>query len=227
VTTTFVVQHIPHIIAAVIALAFLVRMGVMMLQQPPAELSDEEVERWHQARRERAYARRVRRGASRLALWSLVPLLYALASGLWLYTEALRNARPSDALTWSHSAAAVVGLGLATWKLAGLGAATLRRCLDVRRALTDGASGLLAVLGLPLLVTGAVLLVVPSSSSWTAYAHLVVSVWWIVLFGMHLMRYLGRALDAALRDRAAPERPAAPASERTAGQTPGASVPHA
>jgi hypothetical protein len=31
----------------------------------------------------------------------------------------------------------------------------------------------------------------------------VASVWWGVLFGAHLMRYMGRAMDAALRGEAA------------------------
>ena len=57
----------------------------------------------------------------------------------------------------------------------------------------------------PLLITGAVLLFAPSSGSLTAYAHLVASAWWMTIFGIHLMRYLGRALGAALRGNAAPE----------------------
>ena len=45
----------------------------------------------------------------------------------------------------------------------------------------------------------------PARSSATAYAHLIGSAWWMTLFGVHLMRYLGRSLDAALRGKAAPE----------------------
>jgi hypothetical protein len=65
----------------------------------------------------------------------------------------------------------------------------------------------------PLLLTGVLLLASPGSDSAGAYIHLIASVWWIVLLGAHLVRYFGRTLDAALRDRAAPEgstRPAAP-----------------
>ena len=58
---------------------------------------------------------------------------------------------------------------------------------------------------MPLLVTGVVLIVAPGSDSATAYAHLVGSAWWMTLFGVHIMRYLGRSLDAALRGKAAPE----------------------
>jgi hypothetical protein len=49
------------------------------------------------------------------------------------------------------------------------------------------------------------LLFFPGSSSATAYAHLIGSAWWMTLFGVHLVRYLGRALDATFRDRAAPD----------------------
>ena len=64
---------------------------------------------------------------------------------------------------------------------------------------------MLAALAVPLLVTGVVLLFAPGSDSANAYAHLVGSAWWMTLFGVHLMRYLGRSLDAALRGTAAPE----------------------
>ena len=57
----------------------------------------------------------------------------------------------------------------------------------------------------PLLLTGVVLLFAPGSSSANAYAHLVASAWWMTIFGIHLMRYLGRALNAALRGKVAPE----------------------
>jgi hypothetical protein len=201
----FVAEHIPHIVAAVVALGFLARMAAVMLQQPPTQLDDEEIEQWWQARRERAYARRVRRATARLGLWALGPLLVAFATGLWMYTLALRGDRPSGAVIWAHSLLAVAGLVLATWKLADLGWATLRRGLDVHRALTDGVSLVLAALGVPLLVTGGLLLLGPGSGSADAYVHLVASVWWGVLFGAHLMRYLGRAVDAALRGRDASE----------------------
>ena len=56
-----------------------------------------------------------------------------------------------------------------------------------------------------LLLTGAALLVAPSSDSAAAYTHLITSVWWGVFLGVHLMRYLGRSMDAALRGKAAGE----------------------
>jgi hypothetical protein len=85
------------------------------------------------------------------------------------------------------------------------GRARLARGLDPARFFTDGLSLILAALAVPLLVTGVVLIVAPGSGSATAYAHLIGSAWWMTLFGVHLMRYLGRSLDAALRGKAAPD----------------------
>ena len=87
------------------------------------------------------------------------------------------------------------------WKLVDAGGTRLRRGLDLHRALTEGASLLLAALGVPLIVTGAWLLARPSDGSFAANVHLVASVWWVALFGAHLLRYLGRSVDAALRGK--------------------------
>jgi hypothetical protein len=206
----FVVQHIPHVIPVLVAFAFLARLGRSLSDQPPARLSDEEIAAWHRAREERLYARRVRASTSRLGLWSLGPLAVAFATGLWLYTEALRNQEPGALLVWIHGVFSVLGLGLISLKLVDLGRTRIARGLQPRRALTDGVSLVLAVVNLPLLVTGVVLLAAPSTGSASAYGHLVASVWWSVLFGAHLFRYIGRALDAALRGKAALEASPAP-----------------
>ncbi len=187
----FVVQHIPHIIPVLIAFAFLARMGLSLSDQPSAELSDEELAAWHRARDERLYARRVRASTSRLGLWSLGPLAVALVTGLWLYTEALRNDEPGALLAWVHAGFAFLGLGLISLKLLDLGRTRIARGLQPRRALTDGVSLVLTLVNLPLLVTGIVLLAAPSTGSASAYGHLVASVWWSILFGAHLLRYLG------------------------------------
>jgi hypothetical protein len=202
---TFIVLHIPHIIPAVVAMWFLGRFALVMADQPPAEFSDAQIAEWRRVRVERARNRRVRRVSARLGLLSLPALLAAVATGLWLYTIALRDDRPSSALIWLHVAASAIALVLVTAKVLESGRARLARGLDPSRFFTDGISLLLAALAVPLLVTGVVLLFAPGSGSATAYAHLVASAWWMTLFGVHLMRYLGRSLDAALRGKAAPE----------------------
>jgi hypothetical protein len=197
----FIVLHIPHIVPVLVAFAFLGRLAVVVADQPPVHLDEAAVDDWRLARAERARARRVRRSTSRIGMLSLLPLLAATATGLVLYSFALNDDRPSRLLTWSHAALSVAALALIAWKLADGGVERLRRGLDPRRALTEGASLVLAALGLPLLVTGAWLLAAPSDSSFSSNVHLVASVWWMLLLGAHLFRYLGRAIDAALRDR--------------------------
>ena len=201
----FVLLHIPHIIPAFIAMGFLGRFAVVMADQPPAELSDAQIDEWRRVRSERARARRVRLTSARLGLLSLPLLIMAVATGLWLYTVALRDDRPSSLAIWLHVVSSALALALATYKVAETGRVRLARGLDPSRFFTDGLSLLLTALAVPLLATGVALLFFPGSSSATAYAHLVGSAWWMTLFGVHLMRYLGRSLDAAFRDRAAPD----------------------
>jgi hypothetical protein len=201
----FVLLHIPHIIPAFVAMGFLGRFAAVMADQPPAEFSDAQIDEWRRVRVERARARRVRLTSARLGLLSLPLLIMAITTGLWLYTVALRDDRPSSLAIWLHVVPSVLGLALVTYKVAESGRARLARGLDPARFLTDGLSLLLAALAVPLLATGVALLVFPGSSSATAYAHLVGSAWWMTIFGIHLMRYLGRSLDAAFRDRAAPD----------------------
>lgn len=201
----FVLLHIPHIIPAFVAMGFLGRFAAVMADQPPAEFSDAQIDEWRRVRIERARAKRVRRTSARLGLLALPLLIMAVATGLWLYTVALRNDRPSALAIWLHVATSAPALALVTYKVAESGRARLARGLDPARFLTDGISLILAALAVPLLATGVALLFFPGSDSATAYAHLVGSAWWMTLFGVHLMRYLGRSLDAAFRDKAAPE----------------------
>jgi hypothetical protein len=201
----FVLLHIPHIIPAFIAMGFLGRFAVLMADQPPAELSDAQIEEWRRVRSERARSRRVRKASARLGLLSLPFIVLAVATGLWLYTIALRDDRPSALAIWLHIVTSAVALALVTSKVAESGRLRLSRALDPSRFLTDGLSLILAALAVPLVLTGVILLFSPGSSSANAYAHLVGSAWWMTLFGVHLMRYLGRSIDAALRGKAAAE----------------------
>jgi hypothetical protein len=202
---TFILVHIPHIIPAIVAMGFLGRFAAVMADQPPAEFSDAQIAEWREVRVERARARRVRATSARLGLISLPLLIMTVATGLWLYTVALRDDRPSATAIWLHVVCSALALALVTYKVAEQGRARQARGLDPARFLTDGLSLVLAALAVPLVVTGVVLLFAPGSSSASAYAHLIGSAWWMTLFGVHLMRYLGRALDATLRDKAAPD----------------------
>jgi hypothetical protein len=192
----FVLLHIPHIIPAIVAMGFLGRFAAVMADQPPVEFTDAQIDEWRRVRAERSRARRVRGTSARLGLLALPLLILAVATGLWLYTVALRDDRPSSFAIWLHVAVSVAGLAIAMVKVAESGRARLARGLDPARFFTDGLSLILAALVVPLFVTGGVLLLAPGSDSATAYAHLVASAWWMTILGIHLMRYLGRALSA-------------------------------
>jgi hypothetical protein len=201
----FVLLHIPHIIPALVAMGFLGRFAAVMADQPPVEFSDAQIEEWRRVRLERASARRVRGTSARLGLLALPLLILAIATGLWLYTVALRDDRPSAFAIWLHTVVSVAGLAIVTVKVCESGRARLARGFDPARFFTDGLSLILAALVVPLLITGVVLLVAPSSGSAMAYAHLIASAWWMTIFGIHLMRYLGRALAATLQGKVAPD----------------------
>ena len=172
------------------------------------QLNDAELAAWRADRRARMLARRVRRATSRLGLASLPLLVVATATGLWLYTEALNEHRPSQAFVWIHVASSAGGLAVVTAKLVEHGR------VRVSRRLAEGVSLVLAVLALPLLATGVLLLLEPSSGSRAAYVHLVAASWWMALLGLHLLRYLSRSLDAALRGRASADQARAPFESR-------------
>ena len=195
----FVAVHLPHIIPGLVALAFLVRFAAEAADQPSVQLSDVDLIAWRTERAQRRVAARVRRTTSRIGLASLPGLLLATGTGLWLYTEALRDERPSPALRLVHVVASALALGVISWKLVEHGR------IRISRRLADGSSLVLGLLALPLTISGTALVLSPSSSSRTAYVHLIAASWWMVLLGIHLLRYLSRSLDAALRGRASDE----------------------
>ena len=57
----FVLLHIPHFLPAVVGLGFLARFGVYAMRLPPAHLSDEELAEWHR-QKQAARRRTARRG---------------------------------------------------------------------------------------------------------------------------------------------------------------------
>ena len=197
----WVLVHLPHLLPPVIAFAFLARLGLWAADQPPQHYSDEEVLEWR-AMRDALHAERrrpVRRSTSIAGIVALVPLVAAFGTGLAVYTFNLRSDRPSAALVWSHVALSVLGLAIVTWKVLAIGPGRVRAGLDVRRPQQAWSSVILLSLGIPLVVTGVMLVLDPSGHSSADYFHLIVSVWWTVLLQWHLWRYLGRAVSALTR----------------------------
>lgn len=49
-------RHLPHIVPAVVGLAFLVRFAVVTRRSPPPDLSDEELRAWQAGKHDRKHA---------------------------------------------------------------------------------------------------------------------------------------------------------------------------
>ena len=202
-STTWLVTHLPHLAPPVVAFLALAKMGLWAAEQPPSQFTDEEVAAWNEAMAAKRAARRrpVRRGVARAGVLALTPLVAAVVTGLFIYTWNLGGNRPSAGLVWSHVVVSTLGLLIASAKVARVGRRRLRAGVSIRRPQEALSSLLMLALGVPLLVTGVVLLLRPSGSSTTDYIHLIVSVWWTLLLQWHLWRYLGRALGAGFRGR--------------------------
>lgn len=191
----FVLLHIPHFLPAVVGLGFLARFGVYAMRLPPAHLSDEELAEWHR-RKEASQAppRAVAVATARLSTAALPLLITGLVTGLLIYTIDLRDDRPSAAMAWTHTLTSTAGLVLIAFKLRALEPGRLREGTRRRNALTEGVSLLLLATSVPLLLSGLPLVWDPSSTSIVARIHLVVAGVWMVVFQVHVFRYIGRAL---------------------------------
>jgi hypothetical protein len=99
-------------------------------------------------------------------------------------------------MSWTHTLTSVAGLVLVGLKLRALEPGRIRAGLKLRNAFTEGVSLLLLASAVPLLLTGIPLVWAPSHDSLAAHAHLVVAAIWMVVFQIHVFRYLGRALRA-------------------------------
>ena len=193
----FVLLHIPHFLPAVVGLGFLARFGVYAMRLPPAHLSDEELAEWHrQKQAAETPPRAVATATARLSTAAVPLLITGLVTGLLIYTVDLRGDRPSAAMAWTHTLTSTAGLVLIAFKLRALEPGRLREGTLRRNALTEGVSLLLLASSVPLLLSGLPLVWDPSSTSLIAHIHLVVAGIWMVVFQVHVFRYIGRALRA-------------------------------
>ena len=54
---SFILTHLPHIIAPLLGLAFLARFALYVRRLPPSHLSDDELAEWHANRASQSQAR--------------------------------------------------------------------------------------------------------------------------------------------------------------------------
>jgi hypothetical protein len=138
----------------------------------------------------------VRRSVARRGLLALGPLLGAVATGAILYGMDIGNSPVPGAVIWVHVGISTLAALLVVYKVSDLGMARIRRAFSRARA-HELVSIVLALLAVPLAVTGVALLLAPSTGSTMAYLHLISSAWWTGLMVWHLRRYLRASLRAA------------------------------
>ncbi|MCX6391637.1 MAG: hypothetical protein NTX95_03970 [Actinobacteria bacterium] len=196
----WVLTHLPHLLPPVVAFAFLARLAVWAAQQPPSHYIDEQVEQWN---REHAAARRlrnapVRRRTAAIGLFAITPIALAFVTGLWIYTLSLRGDASPAWLIWSHSVISVVALVLVTIKSGELGWRRILGRMRARRPQDAIASVTMLAFGVPIALTGVLMLLRPSGGDFTIvdYLHVITGVWWAVIVQWHLYRYFGRAMRA-------------------------------
>ena len=203
----WVLTHLPHIVPPIIAFVFIARLALWAAAQPPSHYTDEQVEEWN---RERAAEQRlqkapVRRRTALMGVIALGPIVLAFATGLWIYTLALRSSASPDWLIWFHVATSAVGLIVVTAKSLELGWRRILRRVQAKRPQDAIASLTMLGLGVTIALTGVLMLFRPSGGAFTGvdYLHLVTGVWWAIIVQWHLFRYLGRAMRAVSAGAAA------------------------
>jgi hypothetical protein len=152
----------------------------------------------------------VHRSVARRGLLALAPLVCAALTGGLVYGINLAGQQPGSIVTWIHTGISILAVVLVARKLSRLGGQRLRAGLTLMSA-PEFLSILLAVLLVPLLASGLLLLLAPSSASFVTYSHLVASAWWTGLLMTHLWRYLRPSLLQVL-----PARPRAAVGDRPA-----------
>ena len=142
----------------------------------------------------------VRRSVARRGLLALGPLLGTVATGAILYGLDVGGSPVPGAVIWVHAGISTLAALLVVYKVAGMGVPRIRRAFS-RERMSELVSIVLALLCVPLAVTGVALLVAPSTGSTMAYLHLISSAWWTGLLVWHLRRYLRASLRSAFSRR--------------------------
>lgn len=199
------VQHIPHAIPVVIVWGILIRF---YLDQRRTARNAGPAPGPPTGQASRQPPSPVRRSVAARGLLALGPLIGALGTGLVIYALNLGAGRAGATAIWTHVGISLLAMLLIAYKIADIGTARLRASLAGPRAVRSGGTIILLALWVPLLGSGVALLISPSTASFTAYAHLIASVWWTGLLLWHLRRYLARATRTVLARNPQPAAPA-------------------
>src|SRR6185312_2319053 len=142
----------------------------------------------------------VKRSVARRGLLALGPLLGTVATGAILYGLDVGGSPAPGAVIWVHAGISTLAALLVVYKVSDMGLPRIRRAFS-RARMHELVSVVLALLSVPLAVTGVALLLAASTGSTMAYLHLISSAWWTGLMVWHLRRYLRASLRAAFSAR--------------------------
>jgi hypothetical protein len=196
-STNLLVAHLPHVAFVLVGVIAYFWMGYRHRAHDGAAGGGAPGQRREQRVAVPApTSRRVRGSIARRALLALAPLLGAVATGAVLYGLDVGRDRPSAGVIWSHVGFSILAMLLVGYKLKALGGTRLRHAFSSQR-LSDMLSLVLGALLVPLLITGIVLLIAPSTGSFMAYLHLVGAAWWTAMLVWHLWRYMAPAMRSA------------------------------
>jgi hypothetical protein len=189
-------QHWPHFGFLVVGVA----VFIWMAYKPDGERTDDAAPALEPVAPSAAPAT-VRRSVARRGLLALGPLLATVATGAIIYGLDVGGDSLPGAVIWVHAGISSLAALLVVYKVSDLGWARIRRAFS-RARLHELVSVILALLSVPLAVTGVALLLAPSTGSTMAYLHLISSAWWTGLMVWHLRRYLRASVRAAFGARA-------------------------
>lgn len=192
------VAHAPHIAFVAVGVIAYLWAGLRHRRSAPAKAITQRAPE----RRRASRPFNVRRSVARRGLLMLGPLSAVVITGAVLLGFNAGGISPPAGVVWTHVGVCILVLLLVVYKLAGVGAAAVRRAFALQKA-SQLLSLALTVLIFPLLITGVVLIFAPSTASFAAYLHLIVSAWWTGLLAAHVWRYLTAARRAVSRTRAA------------------------
>jgi hypothetical protein len=186
------VQHIPHAIPVVAIWGLMIHYW--LVQRRAGRDPSEPVAAAPAPAVAAPPTRAVRRSVAARGLLALGPLIGALGTGLVIYAVNLGQGHAAATAIWAHVGLSLLALLLVAYKIADIGLARIRASMHGASAWRAAGSLALLALWVPLLVSGVALLITPSEASFTAYAHLIASVWWTGLLIWHLRHYLARAV---------------------------------
>lgn len=191
-------EHAPHIGPVIVVFAAILWLWLRDLRTRP---QDDELERrreWNMEEQEHRLQTRPTRRVARHSIVLLASVGSLLVTSLALYvTETLGGPRLL-LVVWAH---VVLGLGVCVATLAKLravGRRKIRRTMRFESLLRVTSSATLVALLAPLLVTGVILIFVPSASGFAARLHLLVATWFAVLVIYHTVTLL-RGVAARLK----------------------------